>query len=100
MNEYCKACNHIHNKLGCPYCECKVSLDRRAPEPIDMIIFCPACDVQHIDAPEPENGWDNPPHTSHLCHACLIVFRLADVPTNGVKTIKTKGSRDTWTWAP
>lgn len=62
---------------------------------INMLIFCPACHKQHIDRPE-RGGWDNPPHTSHLCHFCGKVFRLADVPTNGVAVIQTKGTHDTW----
>jgi len=65
-------------------------------EPIDMILHCPVCGTQHIDAPEPDNGWTNPPHKSHLCHSCKTVWRPADVPTNGVKEIKTRGEADTW----
>lgn len=65
-------------------------------KPIDMMIFCPDCNFQHIDAPDPTMDWDNPPHTSHLCLNCKVVFRLADIPTNGVACIKSVGSRDTW----
>ena len=65
--------------------------------PLDQIIYCPVCHTQHIDEPDAASGWTNPPHTSHLCHGCGIVFRLSDVPTNGVLNIKTRGSRDTWT---
>jgi hypothetical protein len=71
---------------------------------IDMLLFCPKCGVQHIDGPEVEFGdaddsdstviWDNPPHRSHLCHHCGLIWRPADVPTNGVANIKTKGSKD------
>jgi hypothetical protein len=80
------------------------------PEPIDMVLHCPACGLQHIDAPEDEReetireggeaigsvivGWDNPPHRSHLCHDCGHVWRPADVPTNGVAAVKTKGKAD------
>lgn len=51
-------------------------------EPIDMVLHCPACGMQHIDAveelpmPMPGSsfegsaGWVNPPHRSHLCHGC------------------------------
>ncbi|QOV06301.1 hypothetical protein CPT_Maja_081 [Burkholderia phage Maja] len=60
---------------------------------IDMILFCPACCAQHID--EPHGEWTNPPHRSHLCVFCETVWRPADVPTNGVRTIKTKGDDDT-----
>ncbi|MCA8242884.1 hypothetical protein [Burkholderia sp. AU32262] len=91
------------------------------PEPIDMLLFCPKCGVQHVDAPEPftpagrcecagpdecetcesnraafEESWQNPPHRSHLCHACGTIWRPADVPTNGVAAIQTRGKADTW----
>lgn len=85
----------------------------QGPEPIDMILHCPACGMQHIDAPmtdaqyterlhesswwecggdKPER-WTNPPHRSHLCHGCGHIWRPADVPTNGVAAIKTRGAR-------
>jgi len=85
--------------------------------PIDMLLFCPKCGVQHVDAPETERGrlissgpnagravapkvtWENPPHRSHLCHACGTIWRPADVPTNGVASIGTQGKADTWTSA-
>jgi hypothetical protein len=82
--------------------------------PIDMVLHCPACGRQHIDAPEPhtrscltpgggtfddqcicpESRWTNPPHRSHLCDGCGHVWRPADVPTNGVEAITTKGQAD------
>ena len=62
--------------------------------PIPMILLCPLCCGQHIDAPT--EGWDNPPHRSHLCHFCGYVWRPADVETIGVAYIDTKGARDTW----
>lgn len=95
-------------------------------QPIDMLIFCPNCGKQHIDRPDPICGtkvfentcrrhkhhtgpcstadekaaWTNPDHKSHTCRTddggCGIVFRVADVPTNGVKQIQTKGENDTW----
>jgi regulator of replication initiation timing len=64
------------------------------PAPIDVLLFCPHCGKQHVDEPQPEKGWDNPPHRSHLCAFCRWVWRPADVPTNGVAKIKTKGQRD------
>ena len=78
-------------------------------DPIPMILHCPRCHMQHVDAPEsedmsPPNGngvrvvrrfaWANPPHKSHLCHGCGFVWRPADVPTAGVLKIQTKGQRD------
>jgi hypothetical protein len=85
--------------------------------PIPMILHCPACGVQHIDAPTPcdmgvgcqEAGvcfaaahgepdrcgaWDNPPHRSHLCASCGHIWRPADVPTEGVAAITTRGAKD------
>lgn len=64
------------------------------PDPIPMVLWCPACGMQHIDEPAPEKGWDNPPHRSHECQACGLVWRPADVPTAGVDAIQTKGARD------
>lgn len=73
-------------------------------EPIDMVLHCPACGLQHIDrADTPEDGadwndpeitWNNPPHRSHLCHGCGHIWRPADVPTNGVRAVLTKGKAD------
>lgn len=91
-------------------------------QPIDMLIFCPSCGKQHVDeaspnvcekcgfeesahGPEPEKegnwcpgftAWQNPPHKSHRCDNCNSVFRVADIPTNGVADIKTRGDHDTW----
>lgn len=74
-------------------------------QPIDMVLFCPACGKQHIDAPAdcPDSPgicecraphWTNPPHRSHLCHGCGHIWRPADVPTNGVKAIRSRGVND------
>lgn len=65
--------------------------------PIEMVLHCPACGVQHVDAPEPARGWTNPPHRSHLCHGCGTVWRPADVATVGVRAVLTSGQGDTWT---
>lgn len=77
---------------------------------IDMVLYCPNCGMQHIDAPESDEDyrakhlahggfddqWTNPPHRTHLCHGCGCKWRPADVPTNGVAEIKTKGKADSW----
>jgi len=75
------------------------------PAPIDMVLYCPECGLQHIDKPEdcPDfpgccecrgPHWKNQPHRSHLCHGCGWIWRPSDVPTNGVAAIKTKGKTD------
>lgn len=90
----------------------------RLRAPIDMVLHCPSCGFQHIDAPEAnpvvcQKGdctepcgewcgpkgegpykWINPPHRSHLCASCGFVWRPADVPTNGVAAVKTQGKND------
>lgn len=63
--------------------------------PIPMVLHCPSCGLQHVDAPEPEAGWFNPPHRSHKCHGCGSVWRPADVATVGVARIATRGAADT-----
>ncbi|WP_186224611.1 hypothetical protein [Burkholderia gladioli] len=100
-------------------CLAKIDAAPAAPvadaAPIPMLLFCPRCGTQHIDAPEVKPGrlisggpnagravapkvtWSNPSHRSHLCHACGIVWRPADVATVGVEAIETSGKADTWT---
>lgn len=132
----------------CAYCKAVRSHIRDIREhakPLDIIIHCPNCKMQHIDKPEPdickcghsvdyhyteealeknsdprkcfamphsadanldckcegfEIAWNNDPHKSHLCKpadgGCGHKFRVADVPTNGVAEIKTRGENDTW----
>lgn len=62
--------------------------------PIAMLLFCPRCDLQHVDAAQPDKGWDNPPHRSHQCQACHYVWRPADVATTGVRALQTTGEAD------
>lgn len=99
-------CGHLWERkdgdgVDCPIC---IALEAAQAGPIPMILHCPACHLQHIDAPEESLGrrfldpgakeWDNPPHRSHLCHGCGSIWRPADVPTEGVAAIQTKGSAD------
>ena len=54
-------------------------------DPIDIILHCPYCGAQHIDAPHED--WKNPPHKTHECQYCLKLWRPSMHPTNGVSTI-------------
>lgn len=65
-------------------------------QPIDVVLFCPMCCVQHIDRPEASSGWTNPPHKSHFCSTCGCVWRPADVATNGVAVAASRGKSDNW----
>lgn len=60
-------------------------------KPIDMMLWCPKCGFQHVDAAEGE--WTNPPHKSHLCHNCTHIWRPAEVFTNGVQDV-SRGTND------
>jgi hypothetical protein len=69
--------------------------------PVDVVLFCPNCGIQHIDKSEPDKcetcgggrtncicefftEWLNPPHAKHRCKACNHVWKPFDYPTNGV----------------
>lgn len=82
------------------------------PPPIDMVLHCPACHMQHIDKPDTEEEynkqlfespwwelggdkperWTNPPHRTHLCRkqdgGCGNLWRPAHVATNGVPHLR------------
>ncbi len=60
--------------------------------PINLILHCPSCGTQHVDMPCGQ--WTNPPHKSHLCYDCGLVWRPADVCTNGVLGIQSRGKSD------
>lgn len=66
--------------------------------PFRVILHCPECHEQHIDEVDPVNnpGWDNPPHTSHKCLFCGCIWRPSDYPTEGVRSISTRGHTDSW----
>lgn len=51
-----------------------------APEPIPMLLWCPACHVRHI-----EGELAHKPHHTHACQACGFTWRPAVVPTTGVQ---------------
>lgn len=92
-------------------------------KPVEMILHCPRCHLQHIDeprhpgigcrrevpqtVPNADGGdpvtretWMNPPHRSHLCAGCGLIWRPADVPTTGVAAIHTRGEKDDQPSAP
>ena len=95
-------------------------LKQSVVQPIPMILYCPNCGKQHIDASNEDeiriraselgithgsrewdvfiekHEWTNPPHRSHLCADCGTIWRPADVPTTGVAAITTKGTADDW----
>lgn len=81
------------------------TLELIASEPIPMILYCPACGLQHIDEADTHDEagdklmqgktpWDNPPHRSHLCAGCGTIWRPADRATVGVEAIETRGVDD------
>lgn len=69
-------------------------LGASSERPIPMVLHCRNCRTQHIDEPDPQRGWTNPPHRSHECQECGFIWRPADVPTTGVEAIATRGQLD------
>lgn len=84
----------------------------RIDKPINMVLFCPQCHTQHIDAPKKcdacqdcglgigglascpiccggtaDGWWTNPPHRKHLCAVCGTLWKPANVPTNGMQSL-------------
>ena len=52
--------------------------------PVDVVLHCPVCLERHVDQPQPEKGWTNPPHRTHECQHCGHLWRPYDVATNGI----------------
>jgi len=52
--------------------------------PVPMILWCPECHEQHVDAPDPASDWHNPSHREHLCRGCGHLWRPALIHTVGV----------------
>lgn len=67
----------------------------KSSRPIKMILHCPKCQQQHVDAPEPGSPadymnakrWTNPPHRTHLCHACGNLWKPCLRNTEGVSEL-------------
>ncbi len=59
---------------------------RSEAAPIPVVVHCPMCRAQHID----EGEWATTRHhRTHRCQECGCDFRLADVPTVGVRALPT-----------
>ena len=65
-------------------CPRRKSIESETRKPIPMMLFCPRCHEQHVDAPEPEKGWTNPPHATHTCQHCGTLWRPSNHNTTGV----------------
>jgi len=52
-------------------------------EPIQMILYCPECNYQHIDRDE----WATRLHKTHLCNNCQYEWRPYEEYTVGVNEI-------------
>lgn len=87
-----KEANHVGRDRVLQYAKMLLASAPVGCQPVDMVLYCPACGVQHIDTTT--EAWPNPPHRSHLCSDCGYVWRPADIHTNGVSTVKTKGLKD------
>ena len=54
--------------------------------PIPMLLFCPRCHVQHVD--QATETWANPPHATHQCLNCHLLWRPSNRDTTGVASIE------------
>lgn len=52
-------------------------------EPMLLVLYCPECKFQHIDADE----WLTRPHKTHLCLQCGHEWAPANFPTVGVEWV-------------
>ncbi len=59
----------------------------RRENSIPMILYCPRCHKQHIDQPNPDKGWRNPPHATHQCQSCGHEWRPCNLRTTGVEQL-------------
>lgn len=57
----------------------------RLAKPVPMILHCPLCKAQHIDAATAT--WANPPHRTHECQHCGNLWRPSNTATTGVETL-------------
>lgn len=96
----CPNCGKLHVDAPEPKHQLYTDSDRDRPKEICddngqvVLSLCKICRKGESELSEP--CWTNPPHKSHLCHYCSTIWRPADVPTNGVAEIKTRGEKDTW----
>ena len=51
---------------------------------IPMLLFCPACNEQHVDRGERSTK----PHRTHLCERCGGLFKPANICTVGVESLE------------
>jgi hypothetical protein len=81
-------CNSGHETLPLRLWNCPTCVAEEKEKPIDMILYCAECGMQHIDKPDPENNWLNPPHREHLCGYCGHLWTPSLRRTNGVEILK------------
>lgn len=61
----------------------RLHAEKAAPDPIPMVMTCPACGERHVDTGE----FAHKPHHTHACQSCGMVWRPAIVPTVGVQLL-------------
>jgi len=52
------------------------------PLPTPLLMFCPRCREQHVDRSTAD--WANPPHATHKCEHCGLLWRPSNHHTTGV----------------
>jgi rubredoxin len=66
---------------------------KEAAQPIPMILYCPSCELQHVDVDDDTGAWATTRHhRKHLCANCGHVWQPALVHTVGVVDLNTEQS--------
>lgn len=69
-------------------CECDWCIDPET-RPLPVVITCPECGEEHVDAVDPVTGidWSKRKHHEHQCSVCKYLWTPALIPTVGVKSL-------------
>ena len=62
----------------------QLKAEDKSVKTVDLVLYCPACTMMHIDEPSEKLNWANPPHSKHLCYYCGHKWRPFPYCTNGV----------------
>lgn len=61
--------------------------------PVPMLLRCPVCSEQHVDAADKVTGWTNSHHRTHLCAFCGHKWKPFEYCTTGVTVDYFKNMR-------
>lgn len=85
----------VEEETGVEHVTCDECLKAVPPE--HLVLFCPACNKQHLDIPDGEIDWSKHLHRTHKCvntpegpnTGCGNLWRPKKIPTFGVASVST-----------